>query len=65
MEADGRLDDGGGAIADMIGRLRGNAWKQRLGKGPGGGRSSSSLPVSTLSLPRAPSLLCGEFSRLG
>uniref|UniRef100_J3L8G9 Uncharacterized protein n=1 Tax=Oryza brachyantha TaxID=4533 RepID=J3L8G9_ORYBR len=30
-------------------------------KGAGGGGSSSSLPVSTLTLSGAPPLLCGEF----
>ncbi|KAB8086751.1 hypothetical protein EE612_010271, partial [Oryza sativa] len=30
-------------------------------KGAGGGGSSSSLPVNTLTLPGAPPLLCGEF----
>ncbi|BAH93837.1 Os07g0230400, partial [Oryza sativa Japonica Group] len=30
-------------------------------KGAGSGGSSFSLPVGTLTLPRAPPLLCGEF----
>jgi hypothetical protein len=41
--------------------LRGRWWSDGSAKGAGGGESSSSLPVGTLTLPGAPPLLCGEF----
>uniref|UniRef100_A0A0D3FFT6 Uncharacterized protein n=1 Tax=Oryza barthii TaxID=65489 RepID=A0A0D3FFT6_9ORYZ len=57
-EARGRITGPAGGAGLERHRHR---WPDGSAKGAGGGGLSSSLPVGTLALPGAPSLLCGEF----